>query len=286
VDRLDEAVPQRAAFRRLTELLAHGRGLWSRFKPTVEAVMQDNRIHVRALTHLLAATLLATLSTAIAAADTDAVEPFNLFGNTWYVGTKLSSSVLVTSDYGHVLIDTGPAKSAPRIAANIEQLGFQLKDVKAILHAHATPDHVGGIAQMQRLTGAQVYARRPANELLSKGRHAAKNVWVVHDDQLLGVGSVRLRAIATPGNAEGGTSWIWDACDPAKKDDCLAAVYTDSPSPMLLNLECELLITAQPEASGLFERVARRPADQPAAIKDAEGCRHYAQSARDSQTGR
>ena len=45
-------------------------------------------------------------------------EPFQIWGNTWYVGTKGLSAILVTSDKGHILIDGGLPQSAPLIAAN------------------------------------------------------------------------------------------------------------------------------------------------------------------------
>lgn len=246
--------------------------------------------------------------------------PFNIFGNTWYVGTKHLSSVLITSDFGHVLIDAALPESAAQIAANIEALGFKVTDVKAILNSHVHGDHAGGIAELQRLSGAQVYARRPANEVLSTGKltkddpQAAaklpplapvKSVWVVHDEQLLGVGSIRLRAIGTPGHTPGGTSWTWDACDLEKKDQCLTMVYADSLTPVsagrfrfsaggesgagaqlarsierVAALKCDVLVTPHPEASNLFERIAQRPADNPQAIKDENGCRRYAEAAR------
>jgi metallo-beta-lactamase class B len=248
------------------------------------------------------------------------VAPFNIFGNTWYVGTKGLSAVLVTSDFGHVLIDAALPESAPQIAANIEALGFKITDVKAILNSHVHGDHAGGIAELQRLSGAQVYARRPANDVLTSGKltrddpqatarmpplSPVKTVWVVHDEQLLGVGSIRLRAIATPGHTPGGTSWTWESCNENKRDQCLTMVYADSLNPVsagkfrfsdggesgagaqlarsierIASLKCDVLITPHPEASNLFERVAQRPADNPMALKDEEGCKRYAEAAR------
>ncbi len=141
------------------------------------------------------------------------VEPFKVYGNTYYVGTQNLTSILITSDFGHVLIDGGLPETAPIIAANIKKLGFNIADVKAILQSHAHPDHVGGIAELQKLSGAAVYARRPADEAMRTGKlpkedpqYNAKtriptvaNPWVVHGDQLLGVGSNRLPRARDPG---------------------------------------------------------------------------------------
>ena len=58
-------------------------------------------------------------------------EPFRIFGNTYYVGTRGLSAILVTSDSGHVLIDGGLSESAPRIAAGIRALGFRTQRRRA-----------------------------------------------------------------------------------------------------------------------------------------------------------
>lgn len=253
------------------------------------------------------------------AAWNEPVEPFRVYGDTYYVGTKNLSSILITSDFGHVLIDGGLPESAERIAASIEKLGFRVADVKAILLSHAHPDHAGGIAELQRLSGAPAYARRAAADVLRTGvlpaddpqarRRGAPTpkvarVWNVSDDQLLGVGSIRLRAIATAGHTPGGTTWTWDACE---GDKCLSFVYADSLAAIaapgfafgaplaggqttaqlleasidrVAGLKCDVLVTVHPESSQFLERAAGRPEDDRAAIGDATQCRTYAEAAR------
>ncbi|MEP7312521.1 MAG: subclass B3 metallo-beta-lactamase [Pseudomonadota bacterium] len=279
---------------------------------------KKNRFGLASLTALL-------FGAAMAAAPPDMTKmnlphaPFKIYGNTWYVGTEGLGSILITSGYGHVLIDGGLPQSAGQIAANIETLGFKLTDVKAILNTHVHPDHAGGIAELQRRSGAQVYARRPGNDVLMTGQLSkddpqygkgktrlprVPNVWVVHDGESLGVGSVRLQAVATPGHTPGGTSWTWESCDGSK---CLKMVYADSLSPVsgdkfrftdnkeypqvlqdfeqsfakLENLPCDVLITPHPEVSDFFARIANRPADKPEAIKDDTGCKRFVQAARE-----
>jgi metallo-beta-lactamase class B len=252
-------------------------------------------------------------------------KPFRIFGNTYYVGTARLSSVLITSEFGHVLIDAGLPQTAPLIAANIEALGFKVTDIKAILNSHAHPDHAGGIAELQRLSGADVYVSRATSEVLRTGKlplsdplydkgkttiPVPAHVWVVSDGQLLGIGSIRLRATATPGHTPGGTSWGWDACETT--DRCLHMAYVDSLSPVsaasfrfsnstsypnvlqdfassftsIEALPCDVLITPHPEMSDLFDRIARRPADKPEAIKDDTLCRKYVQTGRDKLAAR
>jgi len=89
--------------------------------------------------------------------------PFLIYGNTYYVGPRGLSSILVTSGLitsgaGHVLIDGALPESASQIAANIRSLGFRIEDVKLIVNSHVHFDHAGGIAELQRLSGARVAA--------------------------------------------------------------------------------------------------------------------------------
>jgi metallo-beta-lactamase class B len=244
-------------------------------------------------------------------------KPFRIYGDTYYVGTAQLSSILITTEFGHVLIDGGLPESAPVIKANIEALGFKLKDVKTILNSHVHPDHAGGIAELQKESGADVYALRPAFEVLTTGKSNADDpqasrkggpgvpkvarVWVAQDDQQLGLANVRMRVVATPGHTPGGTSWSWDACEGTK---CLRMVYADSLAPVsadkyrfsdhpevlqsfeksyarIQSLPCEVLLTPHPSASQLFERLDLGK-DNTDAIRDTEGCKKYVAAGRDA----
>ena len=244
--------------------------------------------------------------------------PFKIYGNTYYVGTQGLTAVLITSDFGHVLIDGGLPESAPQIAANIASLGFKISDVKAILNTHVHFDHAGGLAELQKRSGAAVYVRRPSEAVLRTGKNASDDpqfsakppavpavgtLWLVSDQQLLGVGSNRLQAVATPGHTPGGTSWTWDACEGTQ---CLKMVFADSLAPMagpgfmfgnsksypsvladyelsfsrLESLPCDVLITPTPEGAKLFERIAQRDANPGSTLKQTEACTAYAQAGR------
>ena len=66
---------------------------------------------------------------------------FQVFGNTWYVGTGGLGAILIETDDGLVLLDSGLPQSAESIAANIQALGFDPADIKFIGISHA---HFGG----------------------------------------------------------------------------------------------------------------------------------------------
>src|SRR5262245_4189785 len=169
-------------------------------------------------------------------------EPFKVFGNTYFVGSAGLSSVLITSDQGHILIDVALPQSAPVIDANIRQLGFRTSDIKLILTSHAHFDHVGGVRSMQRYTGATVAASARSAEALGLGHPTpddpqfgtgplqsfpavTNGVRAVKDGETLNVGTIAVRALYTPGHTPGATSWTWQSCEGSR---CLSMVYADS----------------------------------------------------------
>ncbi|HYH82399.1 MAG TPA: subclass B3 metallo-beta-lactamase [Longimicrobium sp.] len=239
--------------------------------------------------------------------------PVRLHGNTYYVGTNGLAALLITSPQGHVLIDGGLPNSAPLILANVRALGFNVRDIELILNSHVHFDHAGGIAALQRATGARVAASGPSAPVLERGsslvgdpQHGTlldfprvRNVRRFADGETLRVGPIAVTAHLTPGHTPGGTTWTWRSCDGA---GCLDLVYADSQTPIsadgfrftdspaypsavadferghgkLETLRCDILITPHPSASSLWERLARGPAG----LVDREACKRYAAAAR------
>lgn len=244
--------------------------------------------------------------------------PFRVFANTYWVGTHGLGTILVTSPQGHVLIDGGLPESAPLILANIQALGFSVKDVKVILNSHAHFDHAGGIAELQRASGAMVMASPWSAGVLERGTSGpgdpqygvllsyapVHDVHIVADGDTVRVGSLALVAHFTGGHTPGGTSWSWRSCDGTR---CRDIVYADSQTPVsaddflfthnttypnaiadfehgfaaLEQAPCDILLTPHPDASGLWERVAARDAGDADALVRPGACRAFVASARD-----
>ena len=99
------------------------------------------------------------------------VDPFRVFGNTYYVGTQGLSSVLIASESGHILLDGALPQSAEQIDNHIRKVGFSLKDVKLIVSSHAHYDHAGGIHALQAASGARVAASRSGADALKRGEN-------------------------------------------------------------------------------------------------------------------
>jgi metallo-beta-lactamase class B len=95
--------------------------------------------------------------------------PFRIVGNIYWVGTYDLSSYLITSPQGHILINTGLPDSVAQIKANVEKVGFKLSDIKILTATHAHWDHVAGLAEIKKLTGAQMLMAEPDADVLESG---------------------------------------------------------------------------------------------------------------------
>src|SRR5690606_16155558 len=94
---------------------------------------------------------------------------FKLIGNVYWVGPYDLSTYLIATDAGHILINTGFVETVPEIENGVEQLGFKLDDVKILLATHAHGDHVAGLAELKRRTGAEMWMSEQDAVLLEDG---------------------------------------------------------------------------------------------------------------------
>ena len=225
-------------------------------------------------------------------------EPFRVFGNTYYVGAAGVSALLIAGNAGSILLDGGLPQTAASIDANIRKLGFKTQDIKLIVNSHAHYDHAGGIAAIQRASGASVAASAAGKRALEQGGPtpddpqyafgrdanafpAVRNVRAVADGETLRVGDLAITAHLTPGHTPGSTTWSWRACD---GPTCHAIVYADSlnavsapdfrftggggrPSIVesmrtsiekVATLPCDIVIGVHPSATDLDGKVKRR----------------------------
>jgi metallo-beta-lactamase class B len=247
-------------------------------------------------------------------------EPFRLFGNSYYVGVAGLSSVLITSPEGLILLDGGLPQSAAIIDEHIRALGFDPAQVHIIGSSHAHYDHAGGIAALQRATGATVVASASGKKALETGLPTeddpqlgfgaemafppVKNVRVVADREVVRVGPLAVTANYTPGHTPGAITWSWQSCEGAR---CVNLVYADSLSPVsapgfrfsgdaktpsieasfrrsidtVEQLPCDVLVTVHPAFVGIAKKLARRKeAPDTNPFIDANSCRAYAASLR------
>jgi metallo-beta-lactamase class B len=95
--------------------------------------------------------------------------PFQMIGNIFWVGSYDLATYLITTPAGHILINTGVGDTAQQIKAGVERLGFKMSDVKILTATHGHWDHVAGMAELKRMTGAALVVSEPERELLESG---------------------------------------------------------------------------------------------------------------------
>jgi len=239
-------------------------------------------------------------------------DPFRVHGNTWFVGTDGLSSILVETDSGLVLIDGGLPQSAALIDANIRALGFDPLNVEAILISHVHYDHVGGVAALQKMSGASVYTSAAGSIPLALGElleddpqylgepdggrfPSVSNVVAVPDGGLVSVGTVDFKAVYTPGHTTGSVTWTWESC---AMNTCYDVVYADSMSAVssqdfrfstsgaaaaltesadiIANLDCDILLSPHPFFFGMYDKLERRDEGNP--FVNNVACMMYAES--------
>jgi metallo-beta-lactamase class B len=156
--------------------------------------------------------------------------PFRILGNIYWVGSYDLSTYLITTPQGNILINTGVGDTAQQIAKSVEQLGFKLSDTKILTATHGHFDHVAGLADLKRMTGARVLVSEPEKALLESGGKAdfrfgdtpgaqfppVKVDGTFKDGDTISLGGTTLVAHLHPGHTKGATSFTMDVQEGGK----------------------------------------------------------------------
>jgi metallo-beta-lactamase class B len=171
---------------------------------------------------IVALWLTLAISVPLAAQPETWTRPFpghRVIGDLYAVGTYDLGVFLITSDEGHVLINTGVEDSTPIIRENIASLGFRLEDVKILLTMQAHWDHTAAIAEIKETTGAVMWATAGDAPLLEDGGFSdphfggkvsfkpVKVDRIIKDGEAIELGKTRLTVVETPGHTRGSVSY-------------------------------------------------------------------------------
>jgi metallo-beta-lactamase class B len=193
--------------------------------------------------------------------------PFQLAGNTYYVGTLALGSFLIKTSAGYILIDGGYWFSPPAIEANLDRLGVKLRDIKILLNTHAHTDHAGGLQLLKKHTGAQVIASAADTPVLEAGTYskegnpaasyfpAVKIDRTVKDGEKITLGDTTLTAHVTPGHTEGCTNWSWPVVENGKTYNlvlvCSPSMYR---AVAAKNIKADIALNPHVEKDGYAEK--------------------------------
>ena len=173
-------------------------------------------------------------------------DPHHIAGNLYFVGSPDVAAFLIIGPEGDALIGSSHRGQSRKIIDNIEQLGFDIRDVKMLLATDPHNDEAGGLFELQRATGAELWASDANAEVIARGGKDDPSVIYmpyrfmsrlgiadfdysaprvhhpVNDGETVRLGSLAFTANITPGHSPGCTTWTFTVRD---RDRDLRVVY-------------------------------------------------------------
>ena len=238
-------------------------------------------------------------------------EPLKIVGPLHFVGTRGLGAWLFATSEGLILLNTGMPSSGAMIAASIRKLGFKPEDLRILLNGHAHLDHAGALAELKRLSGAQLAIMQEdvaaiedggksdfhyGNDLKVMGFPSVKVDRVLRDGDTVRLGEVVLTALHTPGHTRGATTWMTELMDGGR---AYVVVFPDGTSinpgyrvaknPSYPGIEADfrrtlhrlemlrpdIWLSHHPEGSALEGKRKRAASEGVAAWVDPEGYRRF-----------
>jgi len=161
--------------------------------------------------------------------DKYAVEPFQIFGNLYYVGDQKVTSHLIDTGEGLILFDTGYGHTTHMLLNSVRALGFDPMDIRYIIHSHGHFDHFGSGNELRRLTGAKVFMsgidtrllrQMPERGLVAWGPRPGDPVcWPdveIEDGDHIRLGSTDITCVLSSGHTCGTMAFFFDVTDGEK----------------------------------------------------------------------
>lgn len=167
------------------------------------------------------------------------MEPFQIFGNLYFVGAKCVSTHVIDTGDGLILIDSNFPECTYLITEGMRKLGLDPMNIKYILHSHGHLDHTGGTRALVELTGAKTIIGKE-DVLMASGRGEQDLSWskelgygplihtfepdiIVDDGDTFTLGNTTIRFISTPGHTDGTMSFVFNVSD--GKDTYTAGMF-------------------------------------------------------------
>ena len=136
--------------------------------------------------------------------------PFRMIGNIYFIGTKEASCHLIDTGDGLILIDTGYEESAQTILESMNTLGFNIADVKYILHSHGHGDHTAATAALLKLApDAKTFLSFKDIKYIS----GFTPDFDIKEGDVIKLGNTEIKCLFTPGHTEGSVSFFLDVTE-------------------------------------------------------------------------
>lgn len=139
-----------------------------------------------------------------------AVAPFRIFDNVYYVGIDWVAAYVLETAEGLIVIDSLYGKWVDHLIAGITTLGLEPSTIRYVIVTHGHFDHAGGAAELQGRYGAQVVMTREDWELAAEPPSHPLFAFplperdvVVEDGEIIELGGTRVTLMKTPGHTPG-----------------------------------------------------------------------------------
>ncbi len=152
------------------------------------------------------------------------IDPFQIFGNLYYVGDKKVCMHLVDTGDGYILFDSGYSHNFSALVKSIENLGFDPHNIKYVIHSHGHFDHFGGGDRLREEYGAKILMSKVDTELLREMPERAllhlapgkddQICWpdeTISDGDIIELGNTKVRCVAAPGHTPGTMAFFFEA---------------------------------------------------------------------------
>ena len=204
-------------------------------------------------------------------------QPYKVFDDLYFIGTKVHSAWALTTTAGIIVIDTlFDYAIEPEIIEGIRKLGLDPDDIEYVLISHAHGDHDQGAAVLQQRYGAKIVMgaadwdatlQRPAT---AAGGVPTRNIAVGPEGLKITLGATTVDVIATPGHTQGTLSYLFPVHDggrtlrvaysggtafnfPRRAENF--AIYRDSAKKMAMAAAgATVLMTNHTEFDGAYDR--------------------------------
>lgn len=158
------------------------------------------------------------------------LKPGKVFGPIYFVGTYPTSSHLIDTGEGLILVDIGYPATLWIVLENIKELGFDVKDIKIILISHGHYDHIGAAKELREITGAKIYVGAEDLKLVTgeddpplssdwtdRHLHYLTPDVLIRDGDIIELGNISIKCLSTPGHTDGTMSFFFEVTDREKR---------------------------------------------------------------------
>lgn len=154
------------------------------------------------------------------------VEPFQIFGNLYYVGDNNICMHLIDTGDGLLLCDAGNYGSEGMLVNAVWEAGFNPHDIRWIILSHGHVDHIGCADFFRKMYGCKIYLgapdaemwkENPEQSLVQNSSNVSDRLYepdeIIDDGDCLTFGNTEIQFYMVPGHTKGCLAYFFNVTD-------------------------------------------------------------------------